>query len=57
MNHFAVHPKLTQQCKLTILQFFKMMLKGNKIYRNSPAIWWLGFCAFTAEGSDSIPGQ
>ena len=57
MNHLAVHLKLTQQCKLTILEFFKMMLKSNKVYRNFPAIWWLGLCAFTAEGSDSIPGQ
>ena len=27
MNHFSVHLKLTQYCKLTILQFFKMVLK------------------------------
>ena len=57
MNHFTVYLKLTQHCKLTILQFFKMMLKSNKVYRNSLAIWWLGLCAFTAEGSDSIPGR
>ena len=25
MNHFAVHKKLTQHCKSTILQFLKMV--------------------------------
>ena len=27
LNHFAVHPELTQYCKSTIHQFFKKLLK------------------------------
>ena len=37
MNHFAVHMKLTQGCKSTILQF-------KKNYRASLVVQWLRVC-------------
>ena len=37
-SHFAVHLKLTQHCKLTILQFLKKKKKKMKMFVNSYAV-------------------
>ena len=33
------------------------MFIGKILFGNSLAVQWLGLCAFTPEGPDSIPGQ
>ena len=36
LNHFAVHPKLTPNCKLTILNFFFCLFRVPFIYEVFP---------------------
>ena len=52
LNHFAVHQKLTQHCKSTILQFKKIINNGNSL-----EVQWSGLGAFTAVSLGPIPGQ